>query len=465
MGKIESAISFARNYNQEFLDDLKDFLKIQSISALSDYQDDVKRAAEWVADQLVDTGLEEVRILPTGGHPIVFGSWLQAGEGVPTMLVYGHYDVQPVDPINEWKSAPFEPEIRGENIYARGATDMKAQLVAFLDALKAYFRTSKPPINIKFLIEGEEEVGSKHLESFILQNRELLKGNFCLNLDAGILAPDIPSIMYGLRGLAYFEIRLQGPASDLHSGKFGGAIENPALVLCELIAGMRDVHGRITLPGFYDHVQPLSLQDRTEMAQLPQDDSWWLEQTGAKALRQDTGFTATERATARPTLEINGLQSGFTGEGSKTVLPAAAMAKISMRLVPDQTPEDVRRSLGAYLAEHVPDTVTCELIEMHGARPSISSREFEAVRAASRALEHVWGRTPLFTRDGGSVPVVGLIKQSLGIDSLLLGFGLPNDNPHAPNEKQHLPTFFRGIETYIHFLAEIAAESNHVNQV
>jgi acetylornithine deacetylase/succinyl-diaminopimelate desuccinylase-like protein len=458
MDKIELAISFASDHRQEFLDDLRDFLRIQSISALSAHQNDVKQAAEWVAAQLVDTGIEDVRVLPTGGHPSVFGSWLQAGDELPTILVYGHYDVQPVDPINEWKSSPFDPEIRGENIYARGATDMKAQLVAFLEAVKAYSRTSKSPVNLKFLIEGEEEIGSKHLEQFILQNQELLQSDFCLNLDAGILAPEVPSIMYGLRGLAYFEIRLQGPASDLHSGKFGGAIENPALVLCELIAGMRDARGRITLPGFYDKVRPLSAQDRAEMAQLPQDDQWWLEQTGAQALRQDTGFSATERATARPTLDINGLQSGFTGEGSKTVLPATAMAKISMRLVPDQTPEDVRRSLDAYLAEHLPDTVTCELIEMHGARPSISSRDFPAVRAASKALEKVWGRTPLFTRDGGSVPVVGLIQQRLGIDSLLLGFGLPNDNPHAPNEKQHLPTFFRGIETYIYFLAEIAAE-------
>ena len=458
MQNTDLALTFANDNKPEFLEDLKKFLRIQSISALSEHQNDVKRAAEWVASQLIDTGIEDVRILPTGGHPVVTGSWLQADEELPKILVYGHYDVQPIDPINEWKSSPFDPEIRGENIYPRGATDMKAQLVAFLEAVKSYFRVSKPPVNLKFLIEGEEEIGSKHLESFILQNQELLASDFCLNLDAGILAPDVPSIMFGLRGLAYFEIRLQGPASDLHSGKFGGAIENPAIVLCELIAGMRNAQGRITLPGFYDKVRPLSTEDRAEMAQLPQDDDWWLEQTGAKALPKETGFTATERATARPTLEINGFLSGFTGEGSKTVLPASAMAKISMRLVPDQIPEDVRQSLEAYLAEHVPDTVNCELIEMHGARPSISSRDFEAVRAARRALERVWGRAPLFTRDGGSVPVVGLIKERLGIDSLLLGFGLPNDNPHAPNEKQHLPTFFRGIETYIHFLAEIAEE-------
>jgi acetylornithine deacetylase/succinyl-diaminopimelate desuccinylase-like protein len=460
MSRTELALYYASGHKQEFLEDLKEFLRIQSISALIAHQNDVKRAAEWVASHLMDIGIVKVRVLPTGGHPIVYGSWLQAGEERPTILVYGHYDVQPVDPIHEWKSSPFDPEIRGENIYARGATDMKAQLVAFLESVKAYFRSSKPPVNLKFLIEGEEEIGSEHLESFILQNHELLASDFCLNLDAGILAPDVPSITYSLRGLAYFEIRLQGPASDLHSGKFGGAIENPALVLCELIAGMRDAQGKITLPGFYDNVRPLSAEERAEMARLPQDDHWWLEQTGTKALRQDTGFTATERATARPTLDINGFQSGFTGEGSKTVLPASAMAKFSMRLVPDQTPEDVRQGLDAYLAEHVPATVICELIEMHGARPSISSRDFEAVRAASRALESVWGRAPLFTRDGGSVPVVGLIKQRLGIDSLLLGFGLPNDNPHAPNEKQHLPTFFRGIETYIHFLAKITKEQS-----
>ncbi len=456
MNRTEAAVHYASENQQESLQDLAKFLQIASISALSTYQAEVARAAEWVAGQLTDIGVDTVQVLPTGGHPVVYGSWLQAGDDKPTILVYGHYDVQPVDPIEEWKSPPFDPEIRGDNIFARGATDMKAQLVAFLEALKAYFHTSTPPVNLKFLIEGEEEVGSEHLESIILQNQDLLSSDFCLNLDAGILAPEVPSIMFGLRGLAYFEIHLKGPAADLHSGKFGGAIENPALVLCELIAGMRDEHGRITLPGFYDNVRLLSAEDRAEIARLPQADAWWLEQTGAKALRQDTGYSATERATARPTLDINGLLSGFTGEGSKTVLPSSAMAKISMRLVPDQTPEDVQRGLRAYLAEHVPDTVTCELVEMHSARSSISSRDFKGVRAASKALERVWGKAPLFTRDGGSVPVVGLIKDRLGIDSLLLGFGLPDDNPHAPNEKQHLPTFYRGIETYIRFLAEAA---------
>jgi acetylornithine deacetylase/succinyl-diaminopimelate desuccinylase-like protein len=456
MNRAEAAVSYAKENQQTSIQNLIDFLKIESISALSSHQSEVARAAEWVAGRIADTGVDLVQIMPTDGHPLILGSWQQAGKEMPTILIYGHYDVQPVDPVDEWKSPPFDPEIRGENIYARGATDMKAQLVAFLEALDAYFHTSKPPVNLKFLIEGEEEVGSEHLENFILQNQDQLSSDFCLNLDAGILAPDVPSIMYGLRGLAYFEIRLQGPAADLHSGKFGGAIENPAFVLCELIAGMRDAQGRITLPGFYDKVRPLSDEERAEIARLPQGEAWWLEKTGAKSLRQDTGYTATERATARPTLDVNGLLSGFTGEGSKTVLPSRAMAKISMRLVPDQTPEEIQQSLQAYLAAHVPGTVSCELVEMHGTPPSISPRDSKAVRAACKAMEHVWGKAPLFTRDGGSVPVVGIIKDRLGIDSLLLGFGLPDDNPHAPNEKQHLPTFYRGIETYIHFLAETA---------
>jgi acetylornithine deacetylase/succinyl-diaminopimelate desuccinylase-like protein len=285
----------------------------------------------------------------------------------------------------------------------------------------------------------------------------LLASDICVNLDAGILAPETPAIMFGLRGLAYYEIRLQGPKADLHSGKFGGAIENPALVLCELIAGMRDDNGQVTLPGFYDSVRELSMDERREIQRLPQTDAWWLKKTGAPALRQDHPYSATERATSRPTLDVNGLLSGFVGEGSKTVLPAQAMAKISMRLVPDQTPEQVSKGLISYLEANVPPTMTWELEELSSAHPAILNLDSKAVAAASEALQAVWGTPPVFNRDGGTVPVVGLIKELLGVDSLLLGFGLPDDNPHAPNEKQHLPTFYRGIETYIRFMYQYAA--------
>jgi acetylornithine deacetylase/succinyl-diaminopimelate desuccinylase-like protein len=454
MTNLAQAITYSEGKKQASLDTLIEFLRIPSISSMSEHKPDVVAAANWCADELQNLGIENVEVLSTGGLPVVYGSWLHAGNDAATILVYGHYDVQPTDPIDKWESQPFDPDIRGENIFARGATDMKAQIVAFLKAVEALKNTSGIPVNLKFMLEGEEEVGSPNLEVFIEENKQLLSGDFCLNLDAGILAPDIPSIMFALRGLAYYEIRLQGPAADLHSGKFGGAIENPAYVLCDLIAGMRDKYGQVTLPGFYDSVRPLSEEERRGLASLPQTEQWWLEQSGAKALPQDE-YTPTERATARPTLEVNGILSGFTGEGSKTVLPATAMAKISMRLVPDQTPEEVRLSLETYLKDHLPPTVSMELIEMAGCHPGIMDRETAAVGAASRALKTVFGKSPLFTRDGGSVPVVGIIKDLLGNDSLLLGFGLPDDNPHAPNEKQHLPSFYRGIETFIRFLDEI----------
>ena len=456
MSNAEAAIAYAREHRQAFLEDLQALLRIPSVSTLPERKDDVQRAAEWVATQLRDLGLESVAVMETSGHPVVYGEWLKAGPEAPTVLYYGHYDVQPVDPLELWVSDPFDPQVRGDDIFARGASDMKAQIVAHLKAVESMIRTTGLPINLKYLIEGEEEIGSPSLGAFIAEHKDLLSCDFCLNGDGGILAPDTPSITYALRGLAYFELRLQGPASDLHSGLFGGAVDNPALVLCQLIAGMRDRRGRITLPGFYDHVRPLTDTERAELAKLPQTDAWWREQSGAKALFGEEGYTATERATARPTLDVNGLLSGFTGQGSKTVLPARAMAKLSMRLVPDQTPEEVRRGLQAYLETNAPPTVTWELEELAGCRPAIIERDSPAVRAASRALEAVWGKPPLFVRQGGTVPVVGLIQELLGVDSLMLGFGLPDDNLHAPNEKQHLPNFFRGIEAYIRFSHEIA---------
>ena len=456
MPDLEVAIAYAREHQQAFLEDLKTLLRLPSISTLPERQPDVRRAAEWVAGQLRDFGLDSVAVMPTAGHPVVYGEWLKAGPEGPTILFYGHYDVQPVDPLDLWTSDPFDPQVRGNDIFARGASDNKGQIVAHLKAVESMIRTSGLPINLKYLIEGEEEIGSPNLETFIVEHKDLLSCDLCLNGDSGILAPDTPSIIYALRGLAYFEIRLQGPASDLHSGLFGGAADNPAQVLCALIAGMRDRQGRITLPGFYDHVRPLTDAERAELAKLPQTDSWWQEQTGTKALFGEEGYTATERATARPTLDVNGLLSGFTGQGAKTVLPARAMAKVSMRLVPDQTPDEVRRGLQAYLEANAPLTVTWELEQLASCQPAIVERDSDAVRAASRALEAVWGKPPLFTRQGGTVPVVGLIQELLDVDSLMLGFGLPDDNLHAPNEKQHLPNFFRGIETYIRFTHEIA---------
>jgi acetylornithine deacetylase/succinyl-diaminopimelate desuccinylase-like protein len=450
---MDQAIAYARQNASAFLDDLKALVRIPSISTLPENRADMQRTAEWLADRLRRLGFDRVSILPTAKHPVVYAEWLKAGSLKPTILYYGHYDVQPPDPLPLWKTPPFEPTVVGENMYARGASDMKGQLIAFLKALESITRTGSLPVNMKVMLEGEEEVGSPSLRSFMGAHKDLLTCTYCLNGDGGIQAPDIPSITYTLRGLAYFEVRVHGPAGDLHSGEFGGAVENPANVLCRVIAGMHDRHGHVTLPGFYDQVRPLSKQERAEGEHALRVGAWWLEHTGAPALGGgEEGYTPTERATARPTLDVNGLLSGFTGEGSKTVLPSTAMAKFSMRLVPDQDPAAILRSLGRYLEAHMPPTVTWELIEHASSRPAIVERDSAAVRTATLALEQVWGKKPIFTRQGGSIPVVGLVQEILGVDSLLLGFGLPDDNLHAPNEKLHLPNFRRGVETYIRYL-------------
>lgn len=456
MSAEQAAIEYAKDHQDESLQRLKDLLSIPSISTLAEHKPDMDRAANWLADRLKALGFEDVQILPTNRHPVVFGQSLAAGEDAPTVLVYGHYDVQPADPLDLWESPPFEPSVRGENLYARGAADMKGQVVAHLQAVEAMVKNGDLPINIKYMLEGEEEIGSPNLESFIGSHRDLLSADLSLNADAGILAADTPAITYALRGLAYFEVRLQGAKGDLHSGRYGGVVDNPANVLAHLIDGMKDREGRILLPGFYDNVRPLSDDERADLAKLPMDEEWWKEQAGVSKLFGEPGYTATENASARPTLDVNGLLSGFTGEGSKTVLPARAMAKISMRLVPDQSAAEVEEILRSYLEANVPDTMTWELINHAGSPPGIMERDSAGVTAASHAFEQVWGKKPLFAREGGTVPVVGYIKQSLGLDSLMLGFGLPDANLHAPNEKQHLPSFFRGIETYIRFSYELA---------
>jgi acetylornithine deacetylase/succinyl-diaminopimelate desuccinylase-like protein len=447
-----AALAYASQHRAAFLKDYKALLRIPSVSTQAESKPDMIRAASWIADQLKELGFDAVQIFSTGGHPVVYGQRLQAGENAPTILFYGHYDVQPTDPIDLWHTDPFEPTERGENLYARGASDMKGQLVAHLKALESMLHSTGIPVNLKYMVEGEEEIGSPNLGTFIDGHHDLLKCDACLNADSGILGADVPAITYALRGLAYFELRLQGAAGDLHSGTYGGAVENPANVLVRLLAGMKDSQHRVTFAGFYDDVRQISDEERRDLANLPQTDEWWKKTAGVKALDGEVGFSVTERATARPTLDINGLLSGFTSEGSETVLPARAMAKFSMRLVPDQNPARVRQMVDAYLEANIPETISWELLEHSGCTPAITERDSEVVAAASRALEQEWGKSPLFSRAGGSVPVVSLIRDKLQVDTLLLGFALPDDNIHAPNEKQHLPTFYRGINTYIRFM-------------
>jgi acetylornithine deacetylase/succinyl-diaminopimelate desuccinylase-like protein len=450
----ESALQYAHDNKESFLSAYKEILAIPSISTDQTNAADIRRAAEWMAAQLRTLGMQKVQLFQTARHPIVYGEWLEA-LGAPTVLIYGHYDVQPVDPLDLWKTSPFEPTVLGENIFARGASDMKGQAVITLKAVESLVRTGGLPVNIKWLFEGEEEIGSPNLETFIAGHKELLACDFAVNPDSGLIGEEYPTITYALRGLAYFELRVFGPTQDLHSGMFGGAVHNPANALAELIAGMHDGQGRVTLPGFYNKVRDLSQEEREELARLPIDDQQLLQQTGVPALYGETGFTGNERTGVRPTLDVNGLLSGFTGEGSKTIIPAWAMAKISCRLVPDQDPDEVHQQLLRYLEENAPKDIRWEVQIMAGGPASISDRNNAGVQAMSQALETVWGKRPYFRREGGSIPVVAQMQRLLGVESVIAGFGLPDDNVHSPNEKQHLPTWYRGIDVYINFFLNL----------
>lgn len=445
------ALDYAANHRTAFLDEMKDLLRIPSISTAPENKPDIQKSAEWLANKLRSIGMQNVQIMPTGGHPIVYGECMCASKTAPTVLIYGHYDVQPADPLDLWTTVPFNPDQRGENLYARGASDMKGQLLASVYAVESLMQAGDPPVNIKFILEGEEEIGSPNLVPFIKAHKDLLACDVALNPDTGMIGPDAPTITYALRGLAYFEIRVFGPEHDLHSGLYGGVVHNPAIVLAELIAGMHDSQGRITLPGFYDRVRPLTADERAKLAKLPLSESHFLKTTGAPALYGEEGFTPAELVGARPTLDVNGLYSGFIGVGSKTVLPAYAMAKISMRLVPDQDPEEVEQSLKTYLSKNAPKTVRWEMFNHSLSKASISDIHHPAVESLVKGLEAAWGTPPLYKREGGSVPIVGDMQRLLGVESVLTGFGLSDDNIHAPNEKLHLPTWYKGITSLIHF--------------
>jgi acetylornithine deacetylase/succinyl-diaminopimelate desuccinylase-like protein len=451
-----AALRYADENYSNFLEGLKDLCTIPSISANPHSTADMQKAAEWVENRLTRLGASGVKIYPTAGHPLVYGEFMEAGPGAPTILVYGHYDVQPPEPLELWVSEPFNPTQRDDSLFARGASDMKGQVAAVLNAVEAVKSAGSLPVNLKFLIEGEEEIGSPSLPEFMKQHKELLASDFALNPDTGMLAADTPSITYALRGMAYFELRVYGPDHDLHSGGFGGVVLNPAKALCDLISGMHDARGRVTLPGFYNRVRELDQKERQELARLPLTEDVYLKLSGAPALWGEEGFTPVERNGARPTLEVNGLLSGYTGAGAKTVLPAHAMAKISMRLVPDQDPEEVHQQLQEYLEQNAPQAVRWELLSLVGGPASISRIDSPAVQALADAQEAVWGVRPVFKREGGSVPVVAQFQEILGIESVNTGFGLSEDNAHSPNEKLDLPTWKRGIDALIHYFYNLA---------
>jgi acetylornithine deacetylase/succinyl-diaminopimelate desuccinylase-like protein len=390
-------------------------------------------------------GLQNVRLIDTPGNPVVYGDWLGA-PGAPTILFYGHYDVQPVDPLDLWESPPFEATVRDGELYARGAADDKGQVFMHFKAVEAHLtQHGRLPVNIKLFLEGEEEVGSVHLDDFIRGHKDDLKADVVVISDTSMFDRGVPSICYGLRGLVYCQIDLRGSKSDLHSGVFGGAVANPAFVLTQMIAQMKDRSGRIKVPGFYDDVRPLEEAERQAWAQLPFNEKKYRNDFGLPKVVGEAGFTTLERTWARPTLEVNGLLSGFTGEGAKTVLPAVAMAKISMRLVPDQDHEKIAALFEDYVKKLTPKTVELKFTRMHGGKPWMTSYDNPFVQAAGRAIERGFGRKPVFTREGGSIPVVSTFQEELGLPSVLFGVGLPDENAHAPNEKLDLGNFYNGV--------------------
>ncbi len=435
--------------------DLCELLRIPSVSADSNFAGDVRRAADWVVSQFESLGFS-TELIETKGHPIVYAESPRV-EGAPTALVYGHYDVQPPDPLDEWISPPFEPTVRDGNLYARGATDDKGQMLTHIKSAEAWIKTvGSLPVNVKYVIEGEEEVGSECLEKFLETDADRLACDCVVISDTCQFGPGQPAITYGLRGIAYYELRLSGPSQDLHSGSFGGAITNPANVLSRILADIIDEDGRIQIPGFYDTVTPLTTREREGYQAMSFDEESFFAQVGVEGATGESGFSTLERKWARPTYDINGIWSGYQGEGAKTVLPARAGAKFSFRLVPDQTPEQITAALQTFIEERLPPGIKMELQDFHGAPGVMVSLDSPYVEAAASAIEHGFGRAPLYIREGGSIPIVLSFSEKLGADTLLLGWGLSDDNTHSPNEKFCLADFHRGTKSSARLWAELA---------
>jgi acetylornithine deacetylase/succinyl-diaminopimelate desuccinylase-like protein len=454
---MDNVIDFINVNRDRYLEELKALLAIPSISALPEHAADVTRCAEWCADEMRRVGLENVRLIPTPGNPVVYGDWLHA-EGAPTILFYGHYDVQPVDPLNLWESPPFEATVRDGEIYARGAADDKGQVFMHFKAIEAHLKQNgRLPVNLRVILEGEEEVGSANLDNFVKGHKDQLAADVVVISDSTMFDRGVPSITYGLRGLVYFQIDLRGTKSDLHSGSFGGAVANPALVLAQILAQMKDKGGRIKIPGFYDDVRPLRDEERAEFKKLPFNETRYRKELGAPKLFGESGYTTLERVWGRPTFEVNGLLSGFTGEGAKTVIPAVSMAKVSMRLVPDQDPDKIAQLFEAYVAKVAPKTVETKVTRMHGGKPWMTDFDNRFVQAAGRAIEKGFGKSPVFNREGGSIPVVATFQEILGLPSVLFGVGLPDENAHAPNEKLDLGNFHGGIIASAYLYDEVAS--------
>ena len=452
-------LRYAEAHQSRFIEELIALLRIPSISTDPDYAEHVTQAADWLVDHLKHLGVTNARSYQTTGHPIVVGG-IEVNPKLPTILMYGHYDVQPADPHALWTSPPFDPVIRDGILYARGACDDKGQLFMHLKALECWMQTSgAPPLNLKFILEGEEESGSASLPGFIQSRQDLLAADVVVISDSSLFAPGVPSITYGLRGMTYVEITLTGPHRDLHSGTYGGAIHNPINALAALLAEMHDENHRITIDGFYDRVRAISEDERNAMLGLPFDAQAWMKEVGVQTSQTEFGVSVLEATTLRPTLDCNGIWGGYTGDGAKTVLPSRASAKISMRLVPDQDPDEIADLMDAWLRARVPKSMHLGFSVIHGAKPVLIDTQSNAMAAASQALEDIYACRPYFTRMGGSIPVVADFKHLLGLDSVLMGFGLDSDAIHSPNEHFGLDRFAEGVEVILRFHSHYAVRA------
>ncbi|MBZ5575102.1 MAG: dipeptidase [Acidobacteriia bacterium] len=446
-------MNYYQQHQKQFVEGLTAFLRIPSISTLSEHKPDIQRAAEFVREELLTAGMTAAELIQGKGNPLVYAEWLGA-PGKPTLLFYGHYDVQPPDPLDEWKSPPFEPQIRGNDIFARGACDDKGQTYLQIKAVEGLLKTTgKLPVNVKFLIEGEEESGGEHIEAYVKSKPPRLKADAAVICDTEMFAPDLPTICVGLRGIVYGELFVEGANHDLHSGVYGGAAPNPIQAIAEIVCALKDREGRIRIPGFSDRVVPPTAKEREAWARLPFNEKEFTEkEMGARALVGEPGVPLFDRLWGRPTLEVHGIRGGFIGEGAKTVIPARAVAKISTRLVADQRTEEAAAQLKAAIQAACPKGVTAEFKVLHAGAPSLTNPDNRFIHAAAEAMKQVFGKETVYIRSGGSIPIVGVFDQSLGIPSVMMGFGLPDDNLHAPNEKFHLPNFFRGIESVARYL-------------
>jgi acetylornithine deacetylase/succinyl-diaminopimelate desuccinylase-like protein len=451
------AVGFAHQNQERFLGELKDLLRIPSVSTAPEHKDDVRRAAEFVANDLRRIGMENVEVIPTKGHPLIYADWLHA-PGKPTVLCYAHYDVQPAEPLNEWISPPFEPTERNQNIYARGAVDDKGQLWMEIKAIEALMKghSGRLPLNVKFIIEGEEEVGGESIAAYVRKEKTKLKADFALVCDTELFAPDLPTLCVGLRGLVYTEIEAQGAKTDLHSGMYGGAAPNPLFALVEIISKLKDSKGRILIPGFYSKVKAPTSAELKAWKKLPFNEEHYRKtEVGSKVLTGEPGYSVLYRTWARPTLEVHGMPGGFVAAGAKTVIPARASAKVSMRLVPNQDPDDILKRYTNYVKKLTPKGIEAN-IKCYSKGPAcVVSTDNRYIQAATEAMHDVFKKDTVFIRSGGSIPIVTDFQDVLKLPSVMMGFGLPDDNLHAPNEKFHIPNFYRGIESIIRFFEKL----------